>query len=281
MTYIQLFEKFKENNKNTPILYSDENLIIKVSKTFDSSKELGKGTSWCSNNISGYYTHSSSSNMYRFIFKNGYKLRLTWDYISREASGDSFAGGTHWGQGGVVNGKMKHYLYLRIFNNNDPFYVDYKKNDDRQEMVNKIKSLPTDAIKSVIKYQEEHSSEKSSNYVNMYKEIEKISITNIQFKNKFESWCDFEIYFKYRDKRYVSELQIGLNHLKKLIYVIILDKKFSKEFKNLYVIHSDRNRDIMNQYLIDKSIEWSKNNNYSYLLDLIKSYKSIKKENLY
>ena len=40
MKYINLFEEFKETPKNTPLLYKDDNLEIKVAKTFDSAKVL-------------------------------------------------------------------------------------------------------------------------------------------------------------------------------------------------------------------------------------------------
>jgi len=83
----KLFE-FKETESNTPVLYKDDNLEVKVVKTFDACKEQGKDTSWCSNNLSLFYKHNMTANMFRFNFKDGYKLRLTWDYINHKASRD-------------------------------------------------------------------------------------------------------------------------------------------------------------------------------------------------
>jgi len=51
--------------------------------------------------------------MYRITFSDGYKLRLTWDYIDEEASElGSYSGGTHWGQGGIVYGDKNFMMFL-------------------------------------------------------------------------------------------------------------------------------------------------------------------------
>ena len=55
MNFIKLFEEFTETPKNTPLLYKDDNLEVKVVKTYDSSKEQGKDTNWCSNQEHGFY----------------------------------------------------------------------------------------------------------------------------------------------------------------------------------------------------------------------------------
>ena len=86
MNFIKLFEEFTETPKNTPLLYKDDNLEVKVSKTFDSVKIQNKNTSWCSTSPGGFYGHNKTANMFRFNFKDGYKLRLTWDYITQSAS---------------------------------------------------------------------------------------------------------------------------------------------------------------------------------------------------
>ena len=38
MKILKLFEEFTENTKNTPLLYKDDNLEVKVATTFDSTK---------------------------------------------------------------------------------------------------------------------------------------------------------------------------------------------------------------------------------------------------
>ena len=77
--FVKLFEEFKETLKNTPILFKNKDLEVKVVTNLPASINLGKDTNWCSNSPSGFYSHSRTSNMYRFIFSDGYKLRLTWD----------------------------------------------------------------------------------------------------------------------------------------------------------------------------------------------------------
>ena len=74
--------------------------------------------------------------MYRINFKDGYKLRLTWDYISTQAS-ELGSGGTNWGQGGIINGKKQNYDVFRPRNNDDPFYIDWQSEKER-EIVNRI-----------------------------------------------------------------------------------------------------------------------------------------------
>lgn len=48
MKIVKKFEnfilEFKETEKNTPILFKDDNLEVKVVKTFDSCAEQGKDT---------------------------------------------------------------------------------------------------------------------------------------------------------------------------------------------------------------------------------------------
>jgi hypothetical protein len=114
MNFIKLFEEFTETSKNTPLLYKDDNLEVKVATTFDSVKQQNKDTNWCSTNPGGFYAHNKTANMYRFNFSDGYKLRLTWDYITQRASHlGSYSGGTHWGQGGIVDGENQYYDVFR------------------------------------------------------------------------------------------------------------------------------------------------------------------------
>ena len=65
MNFIKLFEEFTETPKNTPLLYKDANLEVKVVTTFDASKDQGKDTGWCSNQQHGFYAHNKTANMYR------------------------------------------------------------------------------------------------------------------------------------------------------------------------------------------------------------------------
>jgi len=79
MKYIKLFEVHKEDIKNeVDIIYRDENLVCLVPKTQRASCVYGQGTRWCTKSKSGFEAHKDVI-MFRFIFKNKYKLRLTYD----------------------------------------------------------------------------------------------------------------------------------------------------------------------------------------------------------
>lgn len=258
----KLFE-FKETESNTPLLYKDDNLEIKVVKTFDACKEQGKDTRWCSNMRSGFYKHNITANMYRFNFKDGYKLRLTWDYIDFRASTDGYAGGTHWGSGGKVNGKEIHYNYIRPEDESEPFLFDYNKGDQRQEMVNRINSIPQEAIDAIHEYQDKSSKEKSALVNTMYNEISKIKVLDVEI-TKDEGY-PLLVKINYNGNTYdlkmdqfgyLSEFSEGF-------------KKFKKDFKNKYAF--DDTYKTLKKYLIDKvsSILKSKKVNESLDLDTI------------
>ena len=238
--------EFKETEQNTPTLYKDENIEVKVAKTFDSVKLQNQNTAWCSSSPQGFYGHNKTANMYRINFKDGYKLRLTWDYITRDASelGD-YSGGTHWGQGGIVNGQWQYYRYIRPEDDNEPFLFDYKKNDDRQEMVDRIESIPEKAQQAIHKYQKNNSIEKSENLNKMYQEIQKIKLKDIKKTDKY-------IYIAIVD-------YLGKEY--ELVYRFIYKdgsvdiSNLSKDFKNKMAISSYEELKI---YLLDKFRELAK-----------------------
>ena len=255
----KLFE-FKETESNTPVLYKDDNLEIKVVKTFDACKEQGKDTGWCSNMSHGFYKHNITANMYRFNFKDGYKLRLTWDYIDYNASPDAFAGGTHWGSGGKVNGRQIYYNYIRPEDESEPFLFDYHKNDQRQEMVNRINSIPQDAIDAVHEYQEKSSREKSGLVNTMYNEISKIKVSDVEVTTD-ESY-PFLVRINYNGNTYDIKMdQFGyLAELSKDF------KKFKKDFKNKHAF-SDTYK-TLTKYMIDKVNSTLKSKKLNESLDL-------------
>jgi hypothetical protein len=256
MTFIKLFEEFTETPKNTPLIYKDDNLEVKVATTFDSSKEQGKSTNWCSNNKGGFYSHNKTANMFRFNFSDGYKLRLTWDYITQRASHlGSYSGGTHWGQGGIVDGEKQYYDVFRPEDDSEPFLIDWKS-DEKREIVDRIQSIPQEAIDKVHQYQDKMSRYKSENLNKMYKEIEKIRVIDVEETKSDSDWYDnsFKITITYLGKEY--KLEMFFNSKDRCGF---RSDEFDKAFKHKYVKYGRE----LSSYLFDKTMEFCKKNNIS------------------
>lgn len=239
----KLFE-FVETEQNTPTLYKDENIEVKVAKTFDSTKQQNKDTNWCSSNIGAFYGHNKTANMYRINFKDGYKLRLTWDYIPQEASElGSYSGGTHWGQGGIVDGEKKYYDVFRPRDNDNPFYIDWQFEKER-EIVNRIKSIPEDAKFAMMEYQEKMTKEKSELISRAFKEIELIKVVNVE-DDKGSGFYDYLVNVSYRGKNY--EVKLSNNGF-------FSASKLSKDIKNKYALVGKA----LPKYILDKTKEFLK-----------------------
>lgn len=241
MRYLKTYKlfEFTETPKNTPVLYNDDNIEVKVSKTLDSAKKQNIDTYWCSSSPSGFYSHNRTANMYRINFKDGYKLRLTWDYIPQSASElGSFSGGTHWGQGGVVDGIKKTYDVFRPRKNDDPFSIDWKSEKDR-EIVNRIKSLPEDAKLAIMEYQEKMTREKSELINKSFKEIEKIKVIGVDQER-------MKVTIKYLGKEYI----FSMDSFGDFYY----GDDFRRDFKNKYSFIGHT----LDTYLLDKTKEFLK-----------------------
>jgi hypothetical protein len=188
--------------------------------------------------------------MYRFIFSDGYKLRLTWDYISQEASElGKYSGGTHWGQGGYVGSEKKWYDVLRPRDENNPFEINWESERER-EMVDRIKSIPREAVDKVTDYQKISSIEKSKNLTNLYREIENIKV--LWYEAVSDEWWEnvWILKITYRDKKY----QFKLKYNPPKNFVIDYGKDFKKDFKNKYFEFGSE----LKKYIFDKFLELKK-----------------------
>lgn len=198
--------------------------------------------------------------MFRFIFSDGYKLRLTWDYTP---------GGTSWGQGGKIDGSLAFYYNIRPENEDNPFEFDYHKNDGRQYMVDRITKIPKSAIDAVTKYHKDNEREKTALYNNIYKEIEKIKIIDVKdhqsYRKKFGYHTYYIVTVLYNNKKY----EIPCVELEFRFY----ESPFNKEFKNKYAF-SEINS--ISSYLIEKMIEWLKKNNIYEYNNFKNKYKRLK-----
>lgn len=245
MKYLKTYKifEFVETEKNTPTLYKDGSLEVRVAKTLDSAKQQNRDTSWCSTSPSGFYSHNKTANMYRINFKDGYKLRLTWDYIPSEASElGSYSGGTHWGQGGVVDGEKLYYDVFRPRDNDDPFYIDWQS-EKKREIVDRIKSIPDDAKLAIMGYQEKMTKEKSELINRSFKEIELIKVINVVESSI--SFYDYIVTISYRGKEY--EVKVNINgHCSY--------GSLARDMKNKYALIGNT----LSKYLLDKTKEFLK-----------------------
>jgi hypothetical protein len=256
MKFIHLFEEFTETPKNTPLLYKDDNLEVKVSKTFDSVKIQNKNTSWCSTSPAGFYAHNKTANMFRFNFKDGYKLRLTWDYITQRASHlGSYSGGTHWGQGGVVNGEKQWYDVFRPQDDSEPFLIDWQS-DKKREIVDRIQSIPQEAIDKVHQYQDKMSRYKSENLNKLYKEIEKIKVISVKESDHKDDWYNnyLDVIISYLGSEYDLKMYFNSKYM-----CGFSSKEFDNTFKHKYAKYGRE----LSEYLFDKVMEFCKKNNIS------------------
>lgn len=256
MKILKLFEEFTETPKNTPLLYKDDNLEVKVVKTYDSSRDQGKDTNWCSNQEQGFYAHNKTANMYRFNFKDGYKLRLTWDYITQMASDlGSYSGGTHWGQGGIVDGEKQYYDVFRPEDDSEPFLIDWKS-DKKREIVDRIQSIPQGAIDAVHRYQDKMSRYKSENLNKLYKEIERIKVISVKESDRKDDWYKnyLDVTISYLGSEYDLRMYFNSKYM-----CGFSSKEFDNAFKHKYAKYGRE----LSGYLFDKVMEFCKKNNIS------------------
>lgn len=256
MRYIKLYEIYKDNLDST-ILYRDSKLVIIVPKTHESTIKYSKYTDWCTINKNSFEEHNITADLIRFHFKDGYKLRLTWDYLSHEAHDNDYTGGTHWGCGGVVDGINKIYYNIRPDDENNPFNFSYNRNDYRQEMVDYIQKIPKEAIDEVTKY---HNKQVESNksdalYNKLYNDINKIKVNDIKLIDEgYAYYMDITLIYDNMD------YSIYGYYYKEDKSIILI----CENIKNV-IPYSSTKFSPLKKYLIDKCMEYFKKNN----IDLI------------
>jgi hypothetical protein len=93
---------------NLQVIYRDNLLTCVVPITPSASTITCRGTNWCSKNPEMFKYWGKSNILFRFLFKkDGYKLRLTWNFTNREIF--------TWGSGGEK--------YKEIYGNH-PFDIE-------------------------------------------------------------------------------------------------------------------------------------------------------------
>jgi len=122
-TYIKELSEYKEGK--IKIIYRDDKLTIVVPSSFNASRITCRGTRWCTQSKFGYESFSRNFVLFRILFKDGYKLRLSW-----KKDGSEFT----WGSGGdkytEVGGYKNPFNLSKII---DEIEGDYEmiKNSER------------------------------------------------------------------------------------------------------------------------------------------------------
>lgn len=131
-----LFDKLQESKlneigskraKDTDVIYRDSNLVVVVPLSYESAKSFSRGTQYCTGGDCSRGNEATSKGMYnshikrgdilyRILFKNGTKVRLTWN-------GDINDRDFHWGLG-----KKNDYPVFTSRNMDNPF--DLEKLDE-------------------------------------------------------------------------------------------------------------------------------------------------------
>ena len=87
MKYILLFEELNKENlrQEVDIIYKDSNLICLIPKTQRASYIYGHKTYWCSKEKGTFddIIEDGDKVLFRFLFKDGYKMRLTYDLTTK------------------------------------------------------------------------------------------------------------------------------------------------------------------------------------------------------
>lgn len=170
------------------IVYRDTNLVILVPKTYEVSKKYSLKTRWCSNDIGMFLKHNERDNLYRLLFKNGKKIRLTWSYVDEIGYG----AGCHWGTGwdpektGIERGS---YSWIHPLDNNEPFEFDIDQmkskgfSDERIKLAKDITELPQEAKEAIIEYQKKDLSNKVGKIKESIDFLNSIQLKSITVQN--------------------------------------------------------------------------------------------------
>lgn len=169
--------QFKEGNLK--LIYRDPKLSVVVPTSPEASTLSARNTGWCTKSPRKFLELNETAILFRFFFKNGYKLRLTWDRDGTEFT---------WGSGGKIYREIRSYgnpfnqnhilkndvdhTYKEILSrdfykrdkdkivhnkeiNQNISYANYYKlvHHIKLDIINHIKQIPPAAIEKVLEYQ--------------------------------------------------------------------------------------------------------------------------------
>lgn len=149
MKHLFLFEELTGAIKEeTEIIYRDKKLVCLIPKSVETSAKFGRGTAWCSTQPAGFTINSLlNSLMFRFLFKNKRKLRLTYSNKGFDWAQED---GRHHFQGGVNKTVIKQW------DQENPFNLDWMENRGPQDMKELIMKIPFGCKEKVLELINKH-----------------------------------------------------------------------------------------------------------------------------
>ena len=139
----------------------------------------------------------------------------------------------------------------------ETFLIDWQS-DKKREIVDRIQSIPQEAIDKVHQYQDKMSRYKSENLNKLYKEIEKIKVISVKESDNKEDYDWYNNYLDVTISYLGSEYDLKMYFNNKTTCGFNSDE-FDKVFKHKY---SKYGREL-SSYLFDKVMELCKKNNIS------------------
>ena len=158
MKHLKLFEEITQYKEgNLKIIYRDNNLTVVVPLTSKSSDITCRGTGWCSRG-NNYKNWAKDNILFRFLFKDGYKMRLTWKIVGKEYE-------FSWGSGGEKYFEIygpHPFSNIEIMKKNTEYDHNQNIGDDYGEyktkinLIKKIEMVPEEAKQKIIEYKKNY-----------------------------------------------------------------------------------------------------------------------------
>jgi hypothetical protein len=153
-----LSEVTSKYSNQVDTVYRSPELVVLAPKNSKIAAKYSHGTNWCSQTSQGFCAHRTEEVLFRFLFKDGTKLRLN------VRNGGAVG---HWGGPPIKNFHYPVTTFSRDIRN-------IKTDGFPTKLVNKIKSIPDDAAQAVIEYTKKNglsTTEEQKNTVSQLKDL--------------------------------------------------------------------------------------------------------------
>jgi hypothetical protein len=160
--FINYVKEFKNNyeaeteKSKYDVLYNDNKLDIMIPLNYAASYETAKNTDWCSQCKSGWDSWSSRAILYRVIFKDGEKLKITWEKGNRNcmlASAKYPEITVHGNPFETIEGKEK---WVDNLNKAIEYYGDTRGGEILKKLQELLIRLPQEAKDAIVSHYFKH-----------------------------------------------------------------------------------------------------------------------------